>query len=220
MFRVSAPGLTHTLHAGHLPNSSESPIHQGNRDTMASNATIFKAMLQIADMDRNYYQDHALTLARHPSETDERMMVRLLAFVRHAHEALLFGRGLSSMDEPALWQKDLTGNIDLWIEVGQPEEKDIRRACGRAKQVCIYTYGGRGADLWWTQNREKLERVENLTVMNLPLDASRALAKLAQRNMQLQCTIQEGQIWLGDGNNAVQIELVTLKDASTQYGHR
>jgi uncharacterized protein YaeQ len=124
------------------------------------------------------------------------------------------------MDEPALWQKDLTGNIDLWIEVGQPEEKDIRRACGRAKQVCIYTYGGRGADLWWTQNREKLERVENLTVMNLPLDASRALAKLAQRNMQLQCTIQEGQIWLGDGNNAVQIELVTLKDASTQYGRR
>jgi len=187
---------------------------------MASNATIFKAMLQIADMDRNYYQDHALTLARHPSETDERMMVRLLAFVRHAHEALVFGRGLSSVDEPALWQKDLTGNIDLWIEVGQPEEKDIRRACGRAKQVCIYTYGGRGADLWWTQNREKLERVENLTVMNLPLDASRALAKLAQRNMQLQCTIQEGQIWLGDGNDAVQIELVTLKDASTQYGRK
>jgi len=217
---VPDPCITHALHAGHLPNSSASSINQGNSDSMASNATIFKAMLQIADMDRNYYQDHALTLARHPSETDERMMVRLLAFVRHAHEALVFGRGLSSMDEPALWQKDLTGNIDLWIEVGQPEEKDIRRACGRAKQVCIYAYGGRGADLWWTQNREKLERVENLTVMNLPLDASRALAKLAQRNMQLQCTIQEGQIWLGDGNDAVQIELVTLKDASTQYGRR
>jgi len=185
---------------------------------MASNATIFKAMLQIADMDRNYYQDHALTLARHPSETDERMMVRLLAFVRHAHEALVFGRGISAEDEPDLWQKDLTGNIDLWIEVGQPEEKEIRRACGRAKQVCIYTYGGRGADLWWSQNREKLERAENLTVLNLPLDASRALAKLAQRNMRLQCTIQEGQIWLGDGNDAVQIELVVLKAASARHG--
>jgi uncharacterized protein YaeQ len=185
---------------------------------MASNATVFKAMLQIADMDRNYYQDHALTLARHPSETDERMMVRLLAFVRHAHAALVFGRGLSSADEPALWQKDLTGNIDLWIEVGQPEEKDIRRACGRAKQVCIYVYGGRGAELWWTQNREKLDRVENLTVMNLPLDASRALAKLAQRNMRLQCTVQEEQIWLGDGNDTVQIELVALKAASIQHG--
>ena len=185
---------------------------------MASNATVFKAMLQIADMDRNYYQDHALTLARHPSETDERMMVRLLAFVRHAHAALVFGRGLSSVDEPALWQKDLTGNIDLWIEVGQPEEKDIRRAGGRAKQVCIYVYGGRGAELWWTQNREQLGRVENLTVINLPLDASRALAKLAQRNMRLQCTVQEGQIWLGDGNDTVQIEPVLLKAASIQHG--
>jgi uncharacterized protein YaeQ len=204
------------LHAGHLPNPSESSSNQGNRDAMASNATIFKAMLQIADMDRNYYQDHALTLARHPSETDERMMVRLLAFVRHAHEALVFGRGISAGDEPDLWQKDLTGNIDLWIEVGQPEEKEIRRACGRAKQVCIYTYGGRGADLWWSQNREKLERAENLTVMNLPLDASRALARLAQRNMRLQCTLQEGQIWLGDGNDAVQIELVVLKAAAAQ----
>ncbi|MEK7759746.1 MAG: YaeQ family protein [Pseudomonadota bacterium] len=185
---------------------------------MASNATIFKAMLQIADMDRNYYQDHALTLARHPSETDERMMVRLLAFVRHAHEALVFGRCFSAGDEPDLWQKDLTGNIDLWIEVGQPEEKEIRRACGRAQQVCIYTYGGRGADLWWTQNREKLERADNLTVMNLPLDASRALAKLAQRNMQLQCTIQEGQIWVGDRDGAVQIELSVLKSAATPPG--
>jgi len=173
---------------------------------MASNATIFKAMLQIADMDRNYYQDHALTLARHPSETDERMMVRLLAFVRHAHEALVFGRGISAADEPDLWQKDLTGNIDLWIEVGQPDEKEIRRACGRAKQVCIYTYGGRGADLWWTQNREKLERAENLTVMNLPLDASRALARLAQRSMQLQCTIQEGHIMMTSDAGMIEIE--------------
>ena len=186
---------------------------------MASNATIFKAMLQIADMERNYYQDHALTLARHPSETDERLMMRLLAFVRHAHEALVFGRGISSEDEPDLWQKDLTGNIELWIQVGQPEEKEIRRACGRAQQVCIYTYGGRGTDLWWTQNREKLERLENLTVMNLSLDTGRALAGLAQRNMRLQCTLQEGQIWLGDEKGAAQIELATLKEVSVRHGH-
>ena len=181
---------------------------------MASNATIFKAMLQIADMDRNYYQDHALTLARHPSETDERLMVRLLAFVRHAHAALVFGRGISAADEPDLWQKDLTGNIELWIDVGQPDERDIRRACSRARQVILYTYGGRGVDLWWEQNRAKLERADNLTVLNLPLDGSRALAKLAQRNLQLQCTIQEGQIWIGDGNAAVQVELSVLKNAA------
>jgi len=185
---------------------------------MASNATIFKVALQIADMDRHYYQDHVLTLARHPSETDERMMVRLLAFVRHAHEALTFGRGVSAEDEPDIWQKDLTGNIELWIDVGQPDEKDIRRACGRARQVFLYTYGGRGVDLWWKQNRARLERVDNLTVLNFPLDESRALAKLAQRNMQLQCTLQEGQVWIGDGNAAVQVELSVMKSADTSHG--
>ena len=185
---------------------------------MASNATIFKATVQISDMDRHYYEDHALTLARHPSETDERMMVRLLAFVLHAHEALSFGRGLSTEEEPALWQKDLTGAIEHWIEVGQPDEKTIRRACGRAKQVCIYTYGGRGADQWWEKNLATLVRLNNLTVMNLPLDGSRALATLAQSSMQLQCTIQEGQIWMADGENTAHIELTILKGASAPFG--
>ena len=185
---------------------------------MASNATIFKAAIQIADMDRHYYEDHALTLARHPSETDERMMVRLLAFVLHAHEALSFGRGLSAEEEPALWHKDLTGIIERWIEVGQPEEKTIRRACGRAKQVCIYTYGGRGADQWWEKNKAALERLNNLAVMNLPLDGSRALATLAQSSMQLQCTIQEGQIWMADGESSAHFALAILKSASVQFG--
>src|SRR3977135_3291614 len=113
---------------------------------MALKATIFKASVQISDTDRNYYQMHALTLARHPSETDERMMVRLLAFALHAHESLSFGRGLSTGGEPDPWQKDWTGISERWIEVGQREEKNIRQACGRAKQVFIYTYGGRAAD--------------------------------------------------------------------------
>lgn len=185
---------------------------------MASNATILKATVQISDMDRQYYEDHALILARHPSETDERMMVRLLAFVLHADEALSFGRGLSTEEEPSLWYKDLTGAIDLWIEVGQPDEKTIRQACGRAKQVCIYTYGGRGADQWWEKNLATLERLNNLTVMNLPLDGSRALAQLAQPSMQLQCTIQEGQIWMADRENTAHIELTILKAASAPFG--
>jgi uncharacterized protein YaeQ len=176
---------------------------------MALNATICKAALHIADMDRPYYGDHALTIARHPSETDERMMVRVLAFVRHAHEALSFGKGLSTEDEPDLCQKDLTGAIELWIDVGQPDEKSVRKACGRAKQVIIYTYGGRSADLWWEQSRATLERSKNLTVVNLPADASRALAALAQRDMDLQCTIQDGQIWISDRNDTVQIALET-----------
>ena len=178
---------------------------------MAIKSTIYKATLQIADMDRHYYQDHSLTIALHPSETDERMMVRLLAFALHAHEALSFGNGLSTDDEPDLWQKDLTGAIQCWIDVGLPDEKLIRKACGRAQQVFIYGYGGRGADIWWEQNRAKLERLQNLTVILIPQETTQALAKLAQRGMQLQCTVQDGQVWLADGSQSVQVELTTVK---------
>jgi uncharacterized protein YaeQ len=177
---------------------------------MASGATIYKAELQIADMDRNYYQSHSLTVACHPSETNERMMVRLLAFALHAHEYLAFGRGLSTQDEPDLWQKDLTGAIDLWIDVGQPDERDIRRACNRSKQVVVICYGGRGADLWWSQNRDKLERFENLRVIALPFESTKALAAFANRHMELQCNIQERQITLVNGSDVVQIEPVEL----------
>ena len=171
---------------------------------MALKATIFRAALQIADMERNYYHDHSLTLARHPSETDERMMVRLLAFALNAHEALVFGPGIGGDEEPDLWQKDLTGAIRLWIDVGLPDEKRVRRACGRADRVIVYGYG-RGADLWWKQSAEKLARSENLEVVDLPQVATQGLARLAKRNMQLNCTIQDGQVWLADENESVEI---------------
>jgi len=176
---------------------------------MALKATIFKADLQIADMDRHYYGNHALTIARHPSETDERMMVRLLAFALHAHEALVFGKGLSADDEPDLWQKDLTGAIDLWIEVGQPDEKRILKACGRAAQVVVYSYSSAG-HIWWNQIASKIERAKNLRVLSLQSEVSTALAKLARRTMQLQCTIQDGQVWMGDGDQTVQLDLTAL----------
>jgi uncharacterized protein YaeQ len=177
---------------------------------MALKATIFKADLQIADMDRHYYHDHSLTIARHPSETDERMMVRLLAFIRHAEEALCFGKGLSDVEEPDLWQKDLTGAIDLWIEVGQPDDKRILKACGRAAHVFIYSYSSNGS-LWWNQISSRVERAKNLTVISLPPAISLALVKLAQRNMHLQCTIQDGQIWLTGNDETVQVDLTILK---------
>ncbi len=177
---------------------------------MAIKATIFKAELTIADMDRNYYTPHTLTLARHPSETDERMMVRLLAFVIYAHEYLAFGKGIASTEEAALWRKDLTGNIDLWIDLGHPDERDMRKACGRANQVVLFCYGGRATNVWWEQNKTSFERLKNLTVINLASESTLALAALASRNMQFQCTIQDGQIWITDGNNTVQIDPVVL----------
>lgn len=180
---------------------------------MALKATIYKADLQIADMDRNFYETQSLTIARHPSETDERMMVRVLAFARHAHEALAFTKGLFDTEEPDLWQKDLTGAIELWIEVGQPDDKRLLKACGRAKQVVVYSYAS-NSSIWWNQIGNRLERAKNLTVFNLPTATSQALAKLAQRNMQLQCTIQDGQIWMTGGDETVQIDLETFKAAA------
>jgi uncharacterized protein YaeQ len=172
---------------------------------MAIKATVFKASLQIADMDRHYYADHALTLARHPSETDERMMVRLLAFALYADDALTFGKGMSSGDEPDLWHKDLTGAIKRWIEVGLPDERVIRKACGRADQVVVISYG-RAADIWWNENRNKLMRLNNLAVLKLTSETTLALAALASRTMQLQCTIQEGHIMMTSDAGMIEVE--------------
>lgn len=173
---------------------------------MALKSTVFKANLQIADMERHYYNDHALTLARHPSETDERMMVRLLAFALQAHELLAFGQGMTDGDEADIWRKDLTGKIEQWIDVGLPDEKLIRKACGRADEVIVYAYGGRTAEMWFEQNRNAFARLRNLGVFNLPQEQTKALAELAQRTMILQCTIQDGQVWLSDGERSVELQ--------------
>lgn len=179
---------------------------------MALSATIFKATVQLSDMDRGYYNEHALTLARHPSETDERMMVRLLAFCLHASERLAFAKGLSTDEEPDLWEKDLTGAIASWIDVGQPDERRIRKASGRAGEVFVYSYGVQGARVWWEQTAAKIEKARNVTVIRLPA-ATRELEKLAARNMQLTCTIQDRHVWMTDGERSVEIGLEELKGA-------
>ncbi len=173
---------------------------------MAIKATIFKAELQVSDLDRNHFATHSLTLARHPSETDERMMVRLLAFALNADDALEFGRGLSAEDEPDLVKRDLTGAIDLWIEVGLPDERDVRKASGRARAVRVYTYGGRSAALWWAQNRAAFARLENVIVVDIPESVTEDFGALAARNMRLDCTIQDGQLWLSHGTETLHFE--------------
>jgi uncharacterized protein YaeQ len=180
---------------------------------MALKATIYKADLQIADMDRNYYQEHALTIARHPSETDERMMIRLLAFALHADPALTFAKDLFDVDEPALWHKDLTGAIQTWIEVGQPDDKRLLKACGRSAQVVVYSFSAT-SHIWFKQLASRVDRARNLAIVNIPDEASAQLQKMAKRSMQLQCTIQDGQVWLTDGEETVLVERQTFKAAA------
>lgn len=183
---------------------------------MALKSTVFKAQLQIADMDRSLYADHALTLARHPSETDERMMMRLLAFALavpadNDHGALEFTAGLSDTDAPDLWQKDLTGQLVQWVEVGQPDDRRLAKACGRADQVRIWAYSS-SAPIWWSGIEGKVVRLANLEVWRIDPAESQALAQLAERSMQLQITVQEGHIWVGNGRESVEIQPQRLKD--------
>ncbi len=178
---------------------------------MALGSTVYKAGLNVSDMDRGYYCSHALTIARHPSETAERMMVRLLAFAFNASDFLSFGRGLSAEDEPDLWQKDLTGSISLWIEVGLPDERAVRKAASRAEKVIVYAYGGRAASVWWSQVEVKLSSIRNLEVYAIPAEASRTLGSVAERGMDLQCLIQEGSVWVSRGEESVSFSLERLR---------
>jgi len=172
---------------------------------MALKATIFKAALQISDLERQYYGTHDLTIAQHPSETEARMMVRLLAFALFADPELKFTRGLSSVDEPELWQKSLSGELELWLDLGQPEVRRLRQACGKARLVGVITSGGRAAEIWFQKNREELARLKNLTVINLAVQDQEALARMVERNMELQLTISDSQIWLTAGETTVEI---------------
>ena len=181
---------------------------------MALKATIFKANLQIADMDRSIYADHAVTIARHPSETDERMMMRLLAYALHApadadQGGLDFAKGLWDVDEPELWQKDLTGRIVHWIEIGQPDDKRLLKACGRADRVTVLSMS-HSTPIWWSTVAGKLQRARNLEVWQVPAPQSQALAGLAQRTMQLHVTVQDGAISVGDESENVELNPVRL----------
>lgn len=186
---------------------------------MALKSTVFKANLSVADIDHGYYADHALTLARHPSETDERMMVRLVALALQAHRlqtvcggdgTLAFGAGLSDPDEPDVWLRDFTGQTRLWIEVGQPEDKPLVKACSKADAVVVYAFH-HAAEVWWRGIESKLTRLDKLEVWRVPTEAAQALAGLAERSMQLQATIQEGALMLSNGQQTIEVEPLRWK---------
>ena len=178
---------------------------------MAQKATIYKAELELVDMDRNYYETHRLTLACHPSETPERLMVRLLAFALNAHERLEFGKGISEAEEPDLWIRDLTGEIELWIELGHPEERTLVRALGRARRVIVYTYSA-NPDRWWDPIARRFDGEGRLSVHNVSAASARELALLARPTMSLQCSIQDGEVWVRDDREgAVRVEIADAR---------
>ena len=179
---------------------------------MAQKATIYKVELSVSDMDHHYYETHKLTVAKHPSETDERLMVRLIAFALNAREQLEFSRGLSIDDEPDLWEKSLSGEIELWVTLGLPSEKIVRQSCSKAKEVIIYSYGGRTAKVWWDKIKNSTTRFENLKVINLAEAETNELAQQANRSMKLQVNVQEGDLMVSVDDSIVYVTPITWKD--------
>ena len=181
---------------------------------MAQKATIYKVELSVSDMDRHYYETHKLTVAKHPSETDERLMVRLVAFALNAHEHLEMTKGLSTDDEPDIWQKSLSGELDVWVALGLPSEKVIRQSCGKAGRVILYPYGGKTAEMWWDKVKNSTTRFDNLQVMNLAEADTDALAKLASRTMKLQVNIQDSEVMVSVDDSMVYLTPVEWKGAA------
>jgi uncharacterized protein YaeQ len=187
---------------------------------MALKATIYKAQINLADMDRHVYTDFQVTIARHPSETDERMMIRVLALAlgrpaEGSEGTLELAKDMWEPDEPALWHKNFSDRILHWVDVGQPDDKRIMKACGRADRVTVWAFQS-STPIWWEGLMNKVSRAGNLTVWHVPTDQSQALAGVAQRSMQLQMTVQDGTVWVNDGDRNVE---VTPQAIRTSPGH-
>lgn len=172
---------------------------------MALKSTVFKVKLNVADLDRQVYADFALAVARHPSETDARMMLRIAAFALHADSQLQFGRGISTDDEPDLWAKNLTDDIELWVELGTPDPDRLRKASGRAKAVVLYAYGERAFKVWWEKNATTLSRFQKLSVYSVSDEELSALSALVAPAMQLQCTICERELLISNHDQSIQL---------------
>ncbi|MGJ8611709.1 MAG: YaeQ family protein [Octadecabacter sp.] len=180
---------------------------------MAQKATIYKVELSVCDMDRHYYETHKLTVAKHPSETDERLMVRILAFALNAHEHLEMTKGLSTDDEPDIWQKSLSGELELWVALGLPSDKVVRQSSGKSGKVIVYSYGGRPADMWWEKIKNSTTRFDNLQVMNLSEKETGDLAELANRSMKVQVNIQDAEVMVSVDDKIVYVTPIEWKSA-------
>lgn len=181
---------------------------------MAQNATIYKVELSVSDMDRYYYETHKLTVAKHPSETDERLMVRIIAFALNAHESLEMTKGISTDDEPDIWQKSLSGELDVWVALGLPSEKVIRQSCSKAGKVIVYPYGGKTVEMWWDKIKNSTTRFDNLHVFSFSETDTGALARLASRAMKIQVNIQDGEVMVSIGDSIAYVTPLQWKIAA------
>ncbi|MGR3177122.1 MAG: YaeQ family protein [Candidatus Anammoxibacter sp.] len=179
---------------------------------MGSKVNILRVNLDVSDLDRNYYQEHKFTIAHQSHETGIYIIARILAFTLNAHERLVNTKGTDTKHEPAIWQKDLTDAIELWIEIGETDDKRTRKACSRSKHVIIYTYKEGSSAIWWKHKSHKFSIFKNLSVISLPAQALEDLASMIDRTMEWQCTIQDGHVWIGNNDRTVEFDPIILKE--------
>lgn len=173
---------------------------------MAEKATIYKANLTLSDMDRNVYGDFSLTIALHPSETLERMMVRILAFCYRAAEHLTFAKGLSATEEPDLWLRHDNGTLLEWIEVGQPAPDRLKKASSQAASVKVFSYG-RGMDVWWKNNAQAIRALPKVEIHSFDAEELQHLVALADKTMNLTVSITEKIAYISTARENIAIQL-------------
>lgn len=178
---------------------------------MALKATIFKAKVSLSNLNIHHYDDLTLTIARHPSENNLRMMVRILAYLMSAQEELSFTKGISSDSEPDIWKINHDGSIDHWIELGNLDERRIRQSCAKAKKVTIYTYQGNQSLSWFKTLENGLSRFENLDIINFTFPNDQSIEDFAERGMNISCTIEDSEIWLSADEDRICIHFQLLK---------
>lgn len=179
---------------------------------MALKATIFKVKLSLSNMNIHHYDDYSLTLARHPSENNLRMMARLLAFALNAQEEnLTFTKGISADTEPDLWKINHDGSIDHWIELGHLDERRIRQVASKAKKVSIYTYQGNQSLAWFESVKNNLERFDNVDVGHFSFPEGQDIEELVERGMNLSISIEDNEIWISTETDRLLVTLLMQK---------
>ncbi|MRX26933.1 YaeQ family protein [Kangiella sp. HZ709] len=178
---------------------------------MALKATIYKATVNISDLDNHYYDELNLTIAQHPSESDKRMMVRLVAYILNVQERLEFTKGLSEESEPEIWAKNYTDDIELWIDLGRPDETRLRKASHKSQKVLVYSYNENASAIWWKALGNKVRDYKNLEIYALNDEQVAGLESMIERTMQLQATIEDGQLWLSNNETSQLIEVERLQ---------
>ncbi|WP_375748562.1 YaeQ family protein [Vibrio sp. HN007] len=176
---------------------------------MALKPTIYKFRISLSDMNREYYDSLSLTVAQHPSENTTRMMARVLAYCLNADPDLAFTKGLSTIEEPDIWQKTPDNQVSCWIEVGEPDSERVKKASRIADKVSIYSFNRKG-DIWWQQSKSKLD-FNNVSLFQFSPDAIQQLSTMVTRTSELSVMISGNSLFVSTSSGECEVEVVTLK---------